>query len=132
MGILNIFIFLQLETAQYILSLHMYIYSVYIYMYKHIHICRKFFYFVSHYIILRLFQQTILSVEILDEEEIDSDVIDNFEVIINCSVFYFDKFNPLTINGTRGIGRITLAFYNLIINPTSCDTEAIPTITGTS
>ena len=68
----------------------------------------------------------------LDDEPVGFDPIDNFQVIINGSVFHFDKSNPLTINGIWGIGRITLAFYNLTINPTSCDTKAIPTITTTS
>ena len=89
-------------------------------------------YFVSHYITPRLFSQAILIVEMLDNEPIDFDLIDNFEIIIDGSVFSFNKSNPLTINGTWGIGRITLAFYNLTTNPTSCDTEAIPTITATS
>ena len=97
----------------------------------HIHTYAEHLYFFSHYMILCPFRQTILRVAMLDDYQIGLDVIDNFTIIINCSVLGFNKSHPLTINGTWGIGRITLAFYNLTINPTSCDrdTEAIPTIT---
>ena len=69
---------------------------------------------------------------LLDDDENGFDEIDDFKIIINDSVFCFNKSNPLTINGTWGVGRITLAFYSLIINPTSCDTKPIPTIASTS
>ena len=67
----------------------------------------------------------------LDDEPIGFDRIDIFRIIINGSVFCFNKFNPLTITGIWGIGRITLAFYNLAINPTSCNSETT-TIIDTS
>ena len=74
--------------------------------------------------------QTVLIVEILDEQ-ISSNWIDKFEIIITSSVFCFNKSNPLTINGIWGVARITLVFYNLTTNPTLCNSETTHTSTAT-
>ena len=58
--------------------------------------------------------------------------IDDFKIIVNESLFCSKKSNPLTINGTWAVGRISLAFYNLTKKPTSCNAEANHTICNTT
>ena len=51
------------------------------------------------------------------------DLIDNFTIQLMRSLFDGDQSNSRTVNGTEGIGYLTLAFYNLNFSPISCNAE---------
>ena len=58
-----------------------------------------------------------------DPEEGGDDFIDNFSIQLISSLFDGDQSNSQTVNGTEGIGYLTLAFYNLSFNPISCNAK---------
>ena len=67
-----------------------------------------------------------------DDPEVDGDdLMDNFTIAMLSSVFDSNQSNPLTIEGMKGIGELTLAFYNLTTNPTSCSAQDNPTLSTT-
>ena len=58
-----------------------------------------------------------------DDPDCGHDVIDSFAIALQSSVFNYSQYNPITIDGMKGIGKLTLAFRNLTTNPTSCRAE---------
>ena len=56
-----------------------------------------------------------------DPEEGGDDFIDNFTIANLSSLFDFNQSNSLTVKGIESIGKITLEFYNLTINPMTCN-----------
>ena len=70
--------------------------------------------------------------EVWEDDFTNDDVIDNFTVAMLSSAFDSNQSNPLTIEGMTGIGSLTLAFYNLTTNPTSCNAEDNPTLSTKS
>ena len=74
--------------------------------------------------------QTSLIVKVWEDDvEVGGDdLIDQINIAMLSSVFDSNKSNPLTIEGMKGIGNFTLAFYYLITNPTSCNAEDSPTL----
>ena len=67
-----------------------------------------------------------------DDPDCGHDLIDNFTIALASSVFDYNQYNPITINGMMGIGNLTLAFLNLTTNPTSCRAEDYLTIDTTT
>ena len=67
-----------------------------------------------------------------DYEAGGDDLIDQFNIENLNSVFVCNQSNPLTIKGMNGTGKLTLAFYNLVTNPTSCIAENNPTFSTKS
>ena len=77
--------------------------------------------------------QTTLHVDVwddpADESGMDIHLIDNFTIAIpgtvsNC----IDWSNSLTVQGQLGIGKLTLAYFNLTTDPiTSCSSADVPT-----
>ena len=53
----------------------------------------------------------------------NTDSIDNFTIAIPRSVINFNQSNSLTFNGTRGIPKLTLGFFNLVTNPMKYNME---------
>ena len=74
--------------------------------------------------------QTRLIVDVFDADVNGlPDSIDNFTIAIPRSVTNCNQSNSLTFNGTRGIGKLTLGFFNLITNPMGCKMEDDITVT---
>ena len=57
-----------------------------------------------------------------DDIEVNGDdLMDNFTIPNLASLFDFNQSNLLTVNRTEGISTVTLEFYNLTINPMTCN-----------
>ena len=67
-----------------------------------------------------------------NDDDNDDDLMDKFTVEMLSSVFDSNRSNPLTIEGMEGIGELTLAFYSLTTNPTSCNAKDNPTLSSKS
>ena len=80
---------------------------------------------ILNYLLFLLYMQISQHVEVWDDDPPagGDDVINNFTVAKLGSLFDFDQPNSLTVNGTVGIGKITLAFHNLTTNPRTCSAE---------
>ena len=74
--------------------------------------------------------QINLSVWDDDTEENGDDLIDSFTIPILSSFLDSPESKLQTFNGTEGIVNLTLEFYNLTSNPSSCSAEDNPTVTS--
>ena len=64
--------------------------------------------------------KTLIAEVMDDDPDCGHDLIDSFTIALASSVFDYNQYNPITIDGMKGIGNLTLAFLNLTTNPSLC------------
>ena len=70
-----------------------------------------------------------MTVEVWDDDDAlgGDDFIDSFIIANLSSEFHFNESNSLTSHGVKGLGNLSLVFYNLTTNPTLRNAKDHPT-----
>ena len=67
-----------------------------------------------------------------DPEQDGDDIIDNFTIPISNTTFTCNQSKLVNVKGNTDIGNLTVIYYNLTTEPTSCGSVEIQTLNTSS